>query len=143
MMALLPLALTGCGESVFGLDSDGAQLVRLALTAPEGEGGGEVTYVASNNFAVSIGQAGRFTLRLNSSDTVTTTLPLDETFPTGLTQQFVFVVLDRGSVPETILLSGWLDQDLRVQTTHPADGDPIRFLYLFQSGGVVGDFELL
>jgi hypothetical protein len=143
MVALLPLTLGGCGDSVFGLDSDGAQFVRLALSTPESQDGGEVTYVVSNDFAVFISQDGRFTLQMEASDTVTTTLPVDETFPTGLTQQLVFVVLDRSAVPEIIQLNGWLDQELRVQSTHPADGEPVRFLYMFQSGVVINDFDLL
>jgi hypothetical protein len=143
MAVLLPLTLGGCGDSVFGLDSDGAQFVRLALTVPESQEPGQVTYVASNDFTIFISQDGRFTLDMASSDTVTATLPIDETFPTGVTQQLVFVVLDRSAVPETIQLNGWLDQDLRVQSTHPADGEPVRFLYMFQSGVVVDDFDLL
>lgn len=134
--------MAGCGESVFGLDDNGAEFVRLVLTSPENDGG-EITYVASNDFTVSISTDGKFTLRMASSDTVTTQLPVDETFATGLTQQLVFVVLDRETVTETIFLSGWLDQDLRIQSTHPSDGEPVRFLYLFQSGVRVGDFELL
>jgi hypothetical protein len=137
---VLSLAGYGCGGSVFGLDSDGAQSVRIALEAAQG---GEIMYASSNDFAVFVSQDGRVSLSLASADTAVADLPLDEEFSTGFNQRFVFLVLDRTAVEEPIALKAWLDGDLRTESVHPIDGDQVRMLYLFGSGISLDDFTVL
>ena len=133
------LCTMGCGGSLLGLDDDGAQEVRIVLTVDDEAGA--VTYVSSNAFQITPLQ-DRVQIRLLDSDTVTTTLPLDQTFPTGDERQFVFVVVDRDAVPGLIRLRMYLDGDLRLERSFPPEED-LRVVYLFGSNIFAEDIEIV
>ncbi len=144
--AVLALALAtsvlGCEGSILGLDSDGAQSVRISLADEEGDPG-EVTYLVSSNFRVTLTERNRLRLDLNEADTVTTALPIDNSFSTGPEPgQLVFVVIDRTAAPGRLAMRVWLDDELRTQTVFE-EGDEVKTLYLFQTGVSVEDFTVL
>ena len=138
------LALTtaglACGGSVLGLDDNGADFVRIAMSVPEGSG--PIQYVTSTDFSIRQIDAERVQLTLNVADTVSTALPLDERFPTTFTRRFVFLVLDRGDVEDSIIMTVWLDDRQLLQNEFGSEAE-LRVLYMFQSGLSVNDFTVV
>lgn len=132
---VLVAGAAACGDSVLGLDSDGTEEVRIAMSVTQGAP--EITYIVTNDFGVQQLIDGSLEIRIRAADTVTTSLPLDQKFQTGEDRRVFFQVIDTEQIETSVNVRVWLDETQVLQNAFDPTEEPLQVLYLFGGGVIV------